>query len=278
MEVTELVDKTKITLTEEMETLLIPLYAKAVGSQQPNSIFVDTKAQEILTQVEYDFGKLKTPTKTVVMMGLRAKKLDDVTRAFLDRHPQGVVLHLGCGLDSRCLRVDRRQADWTDLDMPPVIDLRRHFYSEDGHYHMIGSSVTDLAWIDAVEAHAHPVLVVAEGLLMYLREDDVKALVLKLKERFPGCELVADVFSVLTARRVGGHPGIKKTGAHVHWGIDNARDIEQWADGIRLQEEWTFDQAEEINRLGLGYRLAFKMAGLIPAARIAHRIVHFRLS
>lgn len=271
-------DKTKITLTEEMETLLIPLYSKAVESQQPNAFFVDTKAQEILTQVEYDFGKLKTPRKTTVMMALRAKKLDDDTHAFLDRHPQGVVLHLGCGLDSRCLRVDRGQANWYDLDMPPVIDLRRHFYTEDDHYHMIGSSVTDLAWIDAVDARGRPVLVMAEGLLMYLREEDVKALVLKLKGHFSNCELVADVFSVLTARNVGGHPGIQKTGASVHWGIDDARDIEQWADGIRLQEEWSFGDAAEIVQLGLGYRLAFKLSSLIPAARSAHRIVHFRLS
>jgi O-methyltransferase involved in polyketide biosynthesis len=274
-------DKAKITLTEEMETLLIPLYAKAVESQQPNPIFVDTKAQEILAQVEYDFGKLRTPRKTTVTLALRAKKLDDVTRAFLDRHAQGVVLHLGCGLDSRCLRVDGQQADWHDLDMPPVIDLRRHFYNENDHYHMIGSSVTDLAWIDAVgdalDTRGRPVLVVAEGLLMYLREEDVKALILKLKERFSQCELVADVFSVLTARNVRGHPGLKQTGATIQWGIDNARDIEQWAAGIRLQEEWAFGDAAEVAQLGLGYRLAFKLSGLIPAARSAHRIVHFTL-
>ncbi|MEZ4640289.1 MAG: class I SAM-dependent methyltransferase [Caldilineaceae bacterium] len=269
-------DKAKVTLTEEMETLLIPLYSKAVGSRQPNPILEDKKAEEIVASVDYDFGKLKTPTKTVVMMSLRARKLDDDTRAFLARHPNGVVLHLGCGLDSRCLRVDRGQADWIDLDMPQVIDLRRHFYTEDDHYHMIGSSVTDLAWIDSIDADGRPVLVVAEGLLMYLSEVDVKALVLKLKERFPHCEMVADVFSVLTARSVGGHPGIQQTGAHVQWGIDNARDMEQWADGIRLQEEWFFGDAA-LDQLGLGYRLAFRLSGLIPAARIAHRIVHFTL-
>ena len=271
-------EKTKITLTEEMETLLIPLYSKAVGSRLPRPVFVDTKAQQIVDQVAYDFSKLKTPTKTVVMMGLRAKKLDDVTRAFLERHPQGMVLHLGCGLDSRCLRVERRQSDWTDLDMPEVIDLRRQFYAEDDHYHMIGSSVTDLAWIDAItDARERPVLVVAEGLLMYLNEAEVKALVLKLKDTFSNCELVADVFSVFTARRVGGHPGIKQTGARVQWGIDDVRDMEEWANGIRLQEEWFFMQADEVKQLGLGYRMAFALAGLFAAARNAHRIVHFRL-
>ncbi len=270
--------QTKVSLTEEKETLLVPLYSKAMESRQPNPIFVDRKAQEILDQVDYDFAKLNTPRKTVVTLCLRAAKLDEYTSAFLDRHPQGVVLHLGCGLDSRCLRVQRNQSDWYDLDMPEVIDLRRRFYTESGNYHMIASSVTDLAWIDAVNAHERPVLVVAEGLLMYLHETDIKALILKLKEVFSQCELVCDVFSTLTARNVGNHPGIKKTGASVHWGIDDARSIEQWADGIRLQEEWTFGQAEEINQLGVGYRLAFKLSNLFAVARKAHRIVHFRLS
>ncbi|MBI1296893.1 hypothetical protein GC175_18215 [bacterium] len=121
-------------------------------------------------------------------------------------------------------------------------------------------------------------LVVAEGLLMYLSEADVKVLVLKLKEHFPYGQLVADVFSVLTARRVGGHPGIRQTGARVQWGIDDVRDMEHWANGIRLQEEWSFANAAELAQLGLGYRLAFKLSGLIPAARTAHRIVHFKLS
>ena len=94
------------------------------------TILVDRKAQEILEHIEYDFAILKIPRKTVIMLCLRVKKFDDYTREFLAIHPGGVVIHLGCGLDSRCIRADKGEAVWYDLDMPGVIDLRRKFYKE----------------------------------------------------------------------------------------------------------------------------------------------------
>jgi O-methyltransferase involved in polyketide biosynthesis len=269
--------KEKILLSEEQETLLIPLYSKAVESQKPDPIFVDEKAQDILKQIEYDFARLKIPRKTAITLCIRASKLDAYTRAFLADHPQSVVIHLGCGLDSRCLRAKHENAEWYDLDFPPVIDLRRKFYEETPIYHLIPSSVTDLRWTDAISPQGRSVLVIAEGLLMYLKEADVKALFLKLKDAFPGCDLACDVYSVLTAQRAKGHPSLKKTGAVIQWGIDDARGIEQWASGIRLKEEWYFTQAEAIRKLGAGYRFAFRLAGLFKAANKAHRIVYFSL-
>jgi O-methyltransferase involved in polyketide biosynthesis len=269
--------KEKVLLTREEETLLIPLYSKATESRRPNPIFVDRKAQEILDAVEYDFDRLKIPRKTAITLSIRAKKLDDYARSFLSRHPEGVVLHLGCGLDSRCLRVERGSAAWYDLDLPPVIDLRRKFYEEAPGYSMIPSSVMDFGWMDAVSPEGRPVLAIAEGLLMYLHEANVRALILRLKEAFPGCELACDVYSVMTANRAKGISSLKETGATIRWGIDDPRAIEAWAPGIRLKEEWYFARAEEVGKLGLGYRVAFQLAGLVNAANRAHRILYLSL-
>ena len=200
-------EKTKITLTPEQETLLIPLYTKA---QPGNPLFFDPKAQDILNQVDYDFTRLRVPYKTVILVCQRAKKLDAVTRDFLAEHPNGVVLHLGCGLDGRFWRVDNGEVEWYDLDMPPVIELRQRFYPASERYHLIASSVTDLDWITMVMAAGRPVLVVAEGLLMYLSEADVRRLLLRLREAFPGCRLIADVFSRMTARSATKHPSLSR--------------------------------------------------------------------
>jgi O-methyltransferase involved in polyketide biosynthesis len=267
----------KISLRGEQETLLVPLYAKAVESQRPDPIFVDRKAQKILEQIEYDFAGLHVPRKTAVMVCIRANKLDAYTRQFLAKHPQGIVLHLGCGLDSRCTRVDNRQVEWYDLDVPGVIDLRRRFYDETDRYHMIPSSVTDWDWIEGITAAGRPVLAVAEGLLMYLPEEEVKALILNLREAFPGCELAFDAFSTLTARSVTLHPSLKATGAEARWGIDDPTAIEDWAEGIRLVEEWYFTQAEEIKKLDFGLRLGFWLGSLFQTAKKAHRILYYSL-
>lgn len=267
-------EKTKITLTPEQETLLIPLYTKA---QPGNPLFFDPKAQEILNQVDYDFTRLSVPYKTVVLVCQRAKKLDAVTRNFLSVHPGGLVLHLGCGLDGRFWRVDNGQVEWYDLDMPPVIELRQRFFPPSERYHLVASSVTDTDWIGDVEASGHPVLVVAEGLLMYLGEAEVRRLFLRLQETFQGCRLVADVFSRMAARSATRHPSLKHTGAVIGWGIDDPQEIEAWSQGIRLLEEWFFTQDPDLNHLSLGYRLAYKLAGVFKMARRAHRIVYYQL-
>ena len=267
-------DKAKITLTPEQETLLIPLYAKA---QPGNPIFFDPRARDILERVDYDFAQLRVPYKTVVLVCQRAKKLDAVTKAFLAEHPNGVVAHLGCGLDSRFWRVDNGQVEWYDLDMSPVIDLRRKFYPEPDRYHLIASSVTDLNWIDGVAVKDRPVLIVAEGLLMYIDQADVKRLFLRLREAFPGCQLIADVFSTMTARSASKHPSLKQTSATLGWGIDDPHEVESWAAGLRLREEWYFTNDPDLDRLNLGYRLAYKLAGVFKMVQRAHRIVYYQL-
>lgn len=267
-------EKAKIALTPEQETLLITLYAK---SNPENPLFFDPKAQEILNQVDYDFTRLRVPYKTIVLVCQRTKKLDAVTRSFQADHPGGVVLHLGCGLDSRFWRVDDGEVEWYDLDMPPVIELRRRFYPASERYHLIAASVTDLEWVEMVSAGEKPVLVVAEGLLMYLGEADVRRLLFRLREAFPGCRLVADVFNRMTARSVTRHTSLKQTGAEIGWGIDDPREIESWAPGICLLEEWYFTQDPDLDRLSQGYRLAYKLAGVFKMVQRTHRIVYYQL-
>ena len=265
--------KEKITLTKEQETLLIPLYSKA----QENPLFDDEKARQILAGVDYDFERLKTPQKTAVTLRIRAKQLDEFTRRFINAHQDALILHLGCGLDSRCERVERAKTQWFDLDMPDVIALRRKFYTETETYHMIASSVTDLSWMNTVFADGRPVFVVAEGLLMYLHESEVKALILALCQKFPGCDFVFDAFSKLTADRVKAHPSLQKTGAVIHWGIDDPREIEQWAADIHLKGEWFFSQEPDIDRLSWLYRAMLRLSGSIQAANRAHRLLYYTL-
>lgn len=270
------ITKEKVLLVEEQETLLIPLYSKAICSRRSDPAFVDEKAKEIIDQVEYDFTKLKVPEKTVVTLCIRAKKMDEYAKEFLSRHPDSLVIHPGCGLDSRFNRVDNGKVEWYDLDMPKVIKLRRKFYEETDRYHMIPSSVTDLDWIDSISSCGRPVMVIAEGLMMYLKED-VRSLVLKLKKSFQGCELAFDAYSTMTAKSANRHPSIRKTGAAINWGIDDAHELERWADGIRLEEEWYFTRSGDLEKFGKKYKVLFKIADMITAAKKAHRILYYCL-
>lgn len=168
------------------------------------------------------------------------------------------MVQLGCGLDSRFWRVDDGRVSWYDLDMPPVVKLRRQFFTGSERYHLIAASVTDMEWMDTVTSGGQPVLVVAEGLLMYLAEADVRRLVLRLHETFPaGCRLIADVFSRLTARSASRHPSLKRTEATLGWGIDDPCELEEWAPGLRLLEEWysLTIPTSSISALGIAWRI-----------------------
>jgi len=266
-----------MNLTQEKETLFVPLLGKAAESQRPNPILRDPKAEEIIAKVNYDFSKLDVPVQSRTTLAMRAKKFDELTRAYIASSPANpLVLHLGCGLDSRILRVGSPPVPWYDLDYPEVIALRRQFYAETATYHMLSSSVTDFAWMDAVTGSG-PAMIVAEGLLMYLRPEAVKDLVLRLRQRFPGSELAFDAFSPLTVRRINRHPSIKKTRAEIHWSLDDPHELEAWVPGIQFLEVWPFTASPDIGKLGLGFRLMFRLMGAIPAAQKAHRVFRFKL-
>jgi O-methyltransferase involved in polyketide biosynthesis len=89
-----------IPLSGEMETLLIPLYGKAMESRK-RAPCSRTKNEEIVERSGYDFQSLHIQEKTNLFMCIRAKLLDDFARSFLRGGEPALVLHLGCGLDSR---------------------------------------------------------------------------------------------------------------------------------------------------------------------------------
>ena len=112
---------------------------------------------------------------------------------------------------------------------------------------------------------------------MYLDESDVKRLVLELQEAFPISRLIADVFSRMTASKATQHPSLKQTGAAIGWGMDDPYEMEAWAPGIHLLEEWFFSQDPDLVRLSPGYRLAYRLAGAFMMVNRAHRIVYYQL-
>lgn len=82
---------------------------------------------------------------------------------FLARHPDAVVAHLGCGLDTRAFRLQPPDGvQWFDVDVPQVIGLRRALYDDAGQYRMIASSVTDAEGLEQIPTD-RPALVVLKG-------------------------------------------------------------------------------------------------------------------
>jgi len=135
-------------------TNLVTLYLRAYESRSPRPILGDRAAADAVDRINYDFKRIHCaaqPWGNQFLVALRAKKLDVWTADFMRRHPDAVVLHLGCGLDARAFRINPPPTVlWFDLDQPGVIELRRKLYDETDAYRMIGSSVTDPGWLEAI--------------------------------------------------------------------------------------------------------------------------------
>lgn len=267
----------KVVLSKEKETLLIPLFGKAKESQGKRPILIDKKAIEIVNNIDYDFKSLKIPEKTNIMMCLRAKLIDNFAEIFLAKCNEGVALHLGCGLDSRYNRIENDNVDWYDIDFEEVIDIRSHFYNETEHYHLVASSVTEDGWLEKIPQGRGPYIVIAEGLFMYLKENDIKDLISKLADRIGSFILIFDAFNTYTAKKVKNHPSIKKTGAIIQWGVDNPEELTKWEMGIKFIEEKYFTSNEEIKNLDVSMRIMFGIADLIPAAKKAQRLLIYKV-
>jgi O-methyltransferase involved in polyketide biosynthesis len=240
------VDLEKVTFTGTQQTALVTLYGKALDSRRTDSILGDREADKALQRIDYDFTRLRVRRRDQKSAAVRAKGYDTWAKRFLDLYRVCVVLHLGCGLDTRVYRVDPPPTvDWYDVDLPGVIELRGRLFPQRAGLHTVAASVTDPRLLDTVPRDK-PVLVVAEGLTPYLRAADGVAMLRRIVEHFPSGELVFDGFSragVWLTQRYG---PVKAAGARLHWSIDIPHELEKAVPGLVF--EWWFADPADIRR------------------------------
>jgi O-methyltransferase involved in polyketide biosynthesis len=240
-------------------TSLATLYLRAWESRAERSILGDHYAAAALDRIDYDFAKFRKrlwPQSNQFLVALRARQLDDWSAGFLARHPQATVLHLGCGLDSRMLRLEPpTAARWFDLDISKVIDVRRQLYPEHNQYQMIGASVTDPGWLPQVPAD-RPVLIIAEGLLPYLAESDVRRLLQRLTDHFSSGELIFD----------GVAPWMTRLVKAARWGLRDGREIKRLNPRLRCVEQLPF--TTHFAKIPVRrYRVLYQLGNGIPVWR-----------
>ncbi|WP_329151464.1 class I SAM-dependent methyltransferase [Streptomyces sp. NBC_01456] len=209
--------RAKVQLTGEKETLLATLYGRAVDSRAEDPILGDPMAADTVRRLDHDFAKMRITPGEAAAIALRARQLDEWTAGFLPRYEEATVVHLGCGLDSRVHRLDPGPGvRWYDIDHPEVIALRRELSPERAGYTTIAASVTDPEWMARIPAD-RPTMIVAEGLLMYLTEEDGSALLRRLMAHTPRGELAFDAFSRFAIRSRRINHVVVAAGARLYW-------------------------------------------------------------
>lgn len=265
----------KVQLEGNKLTLLVTLYGKAIDSRSRHPILGDTYADEVLGRLDYDFKRLRIPGGADISLPVRAKHLDGWTRVFLAAHPGATVLHLGCGLDSRVLRVAPPPGvRWYDIDFPDVIALRRRVYPERAGYTMVGASVTNADWLERVPRD-RPVFVVGEGLVQYLTPMDGIAMFRRFVDGFPSGELAFDAYSRFVVRTTRLLPAAREANVRLSWAIDDPQQLVREIPGLTLTDDVPFLTLPElVERLPRWRRAILRLAGRLPV--VAHAIRHLR--
>ena len=203
------------------KTLYIPLYGKAYVSRK-GLILRDKKAEEIWAAEGFPL-KGKAASKWLAYnMGMRSAVFDEWTREQCQKNSGATVLHLGCGMDSRVLRVGGAGL-WYDVDFPDVIKERRRYFTETEHYRMIASDLRAAEWLEELPGgHA---IVVMEGVSMYLKPEERQQLLRRLTEHFDSLSLLVDCYTVFGARASKYKNPINEVGVHEVYGVDDAQEL-----------------------------------------------------
>lgn len=207
------------------ETMLQTLYARAKESRSPRHCIRDPKAEELVEELHYDFSLADKDWAMSSGVIARTILLDRLTEDFLAANPGAVVVNIACGLDTRCYRVPEGSfRRWYNLDLPEVIDIRRRLLPENGPVYQIARSAMDESWAGEVLQEDEPVLVIVEGLTMYLSEAEVKRIFSVIAGRFARATVYVEAMSPLVVGRFK-EKSIEGSQAKFTWGIRNDREL-----------------------------------------------------
>ncbi|GAA0711901.1 class I SAM-dependent methyltransferase [Dactylosporangium roseum] len=265
-------------LVGAQKTLTPVLKAKALDNRLPDPILGDQYAERVMRRLDPDYDNGRSGTSQMGLVAVvRAKAHDDWARSFLADHPDAVVLHLGCGLDARVHRIDPpATVDWYDLDYPAVIELRKRFLPPREHYTQIGSSVTDLTWLERIP-RGRPLLMIAEGLVPYLTETEARRLVTSGIDAFPTGQIQIDTVSVWAWRSSKWNPMLRKYDTQFNCGFNDPATLADWHPRLEYVDEAPmYDAPVLMAKAPPNIRRTYRLLNLLPGLKRSSRIVRFR--
>ena len=243
-------------MNEVNKTLYIPLYGKAQISKK-GIILHDPNAEKIWDREGFAI-KGKSKSKWLCYnMAMRARVFDDWTRGMIAQHAEAVVIHIGCGLDSRCLRVYAPDVNWIDCDFADVIAIRKNYYAESSRYAMACVNAANQDDLRALP-DAPCAIVVLEGISMYLTNDQLAQLFRVLNEKYREVHILLDVYTVFGAKASKYKNPVNDVGVSQLYGVDYVAPLLQGT-RLSLAAEHSFTPEHLVNELAGFEKWFFKL-------------------
>lgn len=261
------------------KTLLIPLHYRVEESKNESNSYKDEIAERFHDAIAYDWDKFDSDLSQNGMTAMatasiinRGAILDEQVKIFLEKAPDGLVVNLGAGLDTRFHRLDNSRVEWIELDLPGVIAFRQKLHEPENKRHrMIAASVLDDDWVAEIKRHAGTrVLFVAEGLLPYFTEEEHSKIFTCLAENFPGQEMFFQTNAPSLIQGLVQYSALSKMGSKVElqWGLDDSKQVSALNPKVEFVEEFSllagcYDRLPEPIRRKLSPAMAEQIAKIV---------------
>ena len=197
----------------------------------------------------------KLPTSFTNHIALRARKYDRIVNNYISNHTSCTVINLGCGFDTRFWRINNKKCAYIELDLPEIIAIKKEILKEHLSYELIGCSVLDPSWIEKVTSESSKnVILIAEGLFMYLPKIGVINLFKTISNRFYQSQIVLEVvtekythgiWKKVVQRKIKRLLGLD-AGSSYNFGIKSALELESYGNGIKVVNEWSYIEDPDI--------------------------------
>jgi O-methyltransferase involved in polyketide biosynthesis len=259
-------------LTGVSETLLIPLHYRVQESRTGSPEFKDEMAERFHQTIDYDWEKFQGQFLQRVGIVSRTRIFDEQVKAFIANHPDGLIVNLGAGLDTRFYRLDNGRIRWIELDLPDVISFRRRLQEPVNERHtLLSASILQSDW--PKETKGSEVLLLAEGLFPYFTEEQHKLIFGYLVQHFPGQEMLFHTSAPSVIRGFVQYSDLSKlrTNAEVQWGLEEGEEVSSLNPRVRFIREFSLLE-------GFGKLLPAEVLEKLPPEKIkkAAKIVQVR--
>jgi O-methyltransferase involved in polyketide biosynthesis len=199
------------------ETLLATLYLRNLETKRKDGIIKDNHAVEIVKRINYNFSANASPFSQAII-AIRTEIIDEIVKKFIQQYPNATIINLGTGLCTRYFRVDNGLINWFGVDLPEVKLVWDDLFDQSERLHYLSYSALDFNWIKETKATApDKTLIIAEGLLMYFSETEVKGLFNAIKHNFAQSEIIFDALGIFLAKNSQLNSGALDIDAQWHY-------------------------------------------------------------
>lgn len=226
--------------------MLVTLAAKALAATDaPELHYIDQGSDRILHELDIDPRRFGLNPREVRAVLLRSQWFTQTVRAFLERHPDGLCVNLGCGLDAsfeELASATDGRFTWLDIDLPEVIAIRRRFFAETPRRKIIAADITGATFFASLPwERGRPAIVAAEGVLYFLQRSQVESIFRALAEaadaRGAKVEIAFDYASPLGAWIVTRRPAHRQLGTTFSWKLRNLNDLRRVDERLEVAED-----------------------------------------